>query len=296
MFRLSLECAMASLVFIDTKIFLDLYRVQGGDTSLSVLDHFDGNYDRIITTTQVEMEYKKNRQAAVLRSLRDATACSEGQVTVPAVLRDAQVQRSMQAARQRVSEHTKRLRERTAKLIQEPARNDIIYKVLQQLFRSKRPCHFSRNTSGRRQIERLARKRFCLGYPPRKDGDTSIGDAVNWEWMIHCAIELDRDIVIVSRDSAYGAMWERDAILNDWLRQEFSERVGRKRTLTLTPRLTEGLDIAGIQVARAELEQEEREFARRAEGSKARGFDSFDMQKFLEELTALAEAFRETGS
>ena len=122
-----------------------------------------------------------------------------------------------------------------------------------------------------------------------------MGDAVNWEWMIHCANELDRDIVIVSRDSDYGVKWEHDAILNDWLRQEFAERVGRKRTITLTPRLTEGLSIAGIKVARAEIEQEERELARRAEGSKPRGFDSFDMQKFLEELTALAEAFRETG-
>lgn len=286
---------MASLVFIDTKIFLDLYRLQGGDTSLSVLDHFDRNHDRIITTTQVEMEYKKNRQAAVLKSLRDATACNEAQVTVPAVLRDAQVERSMRAARQRVSEHTRRLRGRAAKLIREPGRNDIIYKVLQQLFRAKRPCHLSTNPSGRHQIDRLARKRFCLGYPPRKDGDTSMGDAVNWEWMIHCANELDRDIVIVSRDSDYGVKWEHDAILNDWLRQEFAERVGRKRTITLTPRLTEGLSIAGIKVARAEVEQEERELARRAEGSKPRGFDSFDMQKFLEELTALAEAFRETG-
>lgn len=287
---------MASLVFIDTKIFLDLYRIQGGETSLSVLDHFDRNCDRIITTTQVEMEYKKNRQAAVLKSLRDATSCHEGQLIVPAFLRDAQVERSMQAARQRVSEHTKRLRARAAKLIREPARNDIIYKVLQQLFRSKGPCHLSRNTSSRHQIDRLARKRFCLGYPPRKDGDTSVGDAVNWEWMIHCANELDRDIVIVSRDSDYGVMWERDAILNDWLRQEFIERVGRKRTITLTPRLTEGLHIAGIKVARAEIEQEEKELARRAEGSRATGFDRFDMQKFLEELTALAEAFRETDS
>ena len=286
---------MASLVFIDTKIFLDLYRLQGSDTSLSVLDHFDRNHDRIITTTQVEMEYKKNRQAAVLKSLRDATACNEAQVTVPAVLRDAQVERSMRAARQRVSEHTRRLRGRAAKLIGEPGRNDIIYKVLQQLFRAKRPCHLSTNPSGRHPIDRLARKRFCLGYPPRKDGDASMGDAVNWEWMIHCANELDRDMVIVSRDSDYGVKWEHDAILNDWLRQEFAERVGRKRTITLTPRLTEGLSIAGIKVARAEIEQEERELARRAEGSKPRGFDSFDMQKFLEELTALAEAFRETG-
>ena len=50
---------MSALLFIDTNIYLDFYRFSGSGTPLSMLKHFDGNLDRIITTTEVEMEYKK---------------------------------------------------------------------------------------------------------------------------------------------------------------------------------------------------------------------------------------------
>lgn len=59
---------MSSLVFIDTNIYLDFYRY-GNDVSLSLLDHVDKNHDRIITTAEVEMEYKKNRQKVILDAL-----------------------------------------------------------------------------------------------------------------------------------------------------------------------------------------------------------------------------------
>ena len=57
---------MSVLVFIDTNIYLDFYRVRGTDATLSILKHFDENHDRIITTSEVEMEYKKNRQRVTL--------------------------------------------------------------------------------------------------------------------------------------------------------------------------------------------------------------------------------------
>ena len=50
---------MPALLFIDTNIYLDFYRRRGPGNPLSTLTHFDGNFDRIITTTEVEMEYKK---------------------------------------------------------------------------------------------------------------------------------------------------------------------------------------------------------------------------------------------
>jgi predicted nucleic acid-binding protein len=51
---------MAALIFIDTNIYLDFYRYRGGsDTSFSILKHFDENHDRIIITSEIEMEYKK---------------------------------------------------------------------------------------------------------------------------------------------------------------------------------------------------------------------------------------------
>lgn len=48
-------------------------------------------------------------------------------------------------------------------------------------------------------------------------------------------------------------------IINDWLLQEFRERVSRKRRLTMTDRLAEGLRAAGIKVSKDE-EAEEQQF------------------------------------
>lgn len=50
------------LVFIDTNIFLDLYRLGSGQGALRQLDLLNQVKDKIITTYQVEMEYKKHRQ------------------------------------------------------------------------------------------------------------------------------------------------------------------------------------------------------------------------------------------
>ena len=95
----------------------------------------------------------------------------------------------------------------------------------------------------RRLIRRQAWRRFMLGYPPRKSGDTSIGDAVNWEWIVQCAKESGNDVVIVSRDSDYGVSMDRVQYLNDWLSEEFKDRVSRKRSIRLTGRLAEALKL-----------------------------------------------------
>lgn len=61
---------MKTLLFIDTNILLDFYRVRGRQGELSILDHIDQHHDRIITGSQVEMEFKKNRSAVILDSGR----------------------------------------------------------------------------------------------------------------------------------------------------------------------------------------------------------------------------------
>jgi hypothetical protein len=244
-----------SLVFVDTNILLDFYRVRGRESPLSILNHFDGNHDRLIMTSQVEMEFKKNRQRVILDSCKQIK--HEGSPHVPSFLQDSKPGKGLESATAKVVAQVKRLKERTAKILTSPAANDPIYKVLQRLFRADGDIHMSREKPSRFTIRRLARKRFCLGYPPRKDGDTSMGDAVNWEWIVDCAIRTGSDVVIVSRDADYGVTHDKEAVINDWLRQEFKERVSKKRDITLTNRLTEGFKSANVQVSPAEVQEED---------------------------------------
>ena len=114
-------------------------------------------------------------------------------------------------------------------------------------------------------MRKLARKRFVLGYPPRKKEDNSIGDAVNWEWIIRCAERSGKDIVIVTRDTDYGVFYGGKAVVNDWLKQEFKERVSRRRNIYLSDKLYQAFKMISLTVSKEMAEEEERLIAEKDE-------------------------------
>lgn len=61
---------------------------------------------------------------------------------------------------------------------------------------------------------------------------------MNWEWMVHCAKSEKAELVIVTRDQDYGVIYDGVAFINDHLKQEFSERVNKKRKILLYQRLS----------------------------------------------------------
>lgn len=248
---------MSTLIFIDTNIYLDFYRVRGTGATLSILKHFDANHNRIITTSEVEMEYKKNRQRVIIESLSTLKPQDSSNLVVPAFLRESKRNKAIIRRQKGLSDQIRKLKERTAKLLISPGRNDPVYMALQRLFKTKGDCHLTRTEKVRFQIRELAQKRFVLGYPPRKPSDTSIVDAINWEWIVYCAQHCSSDIVIVSRDSDYGIHHEGKSILNDWLLLEFKERISHKRSILLTNKLTEAFKQASITVSTEEEKSED---------------------------------------
>ncbi len=279
---------MAALVFIDTNIFLDFYRVRAKESALSILDHLDGNHESIVTGSQVEMEFKKNRQRVILESYRQIKPPSfEGVSQLPAFLSESKQSSALGKSDKQVKALSKKLKQRTLMVLKNPTTNDPVYKSVQRLFRCDSPYNLDRVKKVRFSIRRLARKRFSLGYPPRKAGDTSMGDAVNWEWIIHCALESGKDVVIVTRDSDYGASFENEIVLNDWLGQEFRERVSRKRKIRLTDRLADGLRAADIGVTSQEEAEEEEFMEERLTIPATRAFDLGDVASRSQRLRAL---------
>jgi len=133
-----------------------------------------------------------------------------------------------------------------------PAVHNPVYKVCQRLFHKNDDLVLARNNKLKKMIRRRAFRRFLHGCPPRKKNDTSVGDAFNWEWMVHCATERKAGLVIVSRDSDFGVTLENKSYVNDHLRQEFSDRVSRKRKLLLYTRLSEALKLFQVEVSAQE--------------------------------------------
>lgn len=247
---------MSALVFIDTNILLDFYRYPRGSAILSVLEHINKNHDKIITSTQVEMEFKKNRQKVIVNSMSEMKGPKWDSYKLPVILSDTQAAQSIETDRKDINKQSKILLKKIESVLKSPNRNEKVYKTLQRLFKSSSRLNLKRPDPLRFTIRNLAKKRFILGYPPRKDSDVSIGDAINWEWLIYCAKKNNQDVVIVSRDSDYGCRFGSEPIINDWLAQEFKERVNIRKKVILTDKLMHGFKLANISVKKKEVEDE----------------------------------------
>jgi hypothetical protein len=250
--------AMDALLFVDTNILLDFYRIQQSDISVKYLEQLESCKDRLIIGSQVEMEYKKNRQKVIVDSLKQFSIPDWSKSSSPAIVSSLQASYILTRKSKEITEQYKKINAKIQKILTNPSQNDPVFQSLQRLFRNSCPYNLNRESKKRFAVRQLARKRFCLGYPPRKSNDTSIGDSVNWEWIIQCAIESGKDIVIVTRDSDYGVIYNKQSYLNDWLTQEFKQRVSQRRKILLTYKLSEGLKIVHAAVTEA-MEKAEQE-------------------------------------
>jgi hypothetical protein len=235
-----------SYAFIDTNIFLDFYRNQN-EPSHSLLKKLEGVKERIICTYQVQMEFLKNRQRVIIdnwNSIKSTLETINGNSQLSSIIK------------KEIKEHKKDLQEQTINFLKSPADCDPVYKSLETIFTSSDAHVLTRDMKIRHKIERLAWRRFIFGQPPRKSQDTSIGDALNWEWFVHCCKELIGEFIIVSRDKDYGTHCNGQEFLDDALKSEFRDRVGQK-SITLTTKLSDALKLLEVSVTEAEEEAEE---------------------------------------
>ncbi len=253
------------LIFVDTNIFLDFYRVRK-ETGLKLLQEFDNLHDRLITTYQVEMEFKRNRQAVIIESLKNLKI--HDKVPHVAFLSES---RSAEALNKSIDSSNKKIqktRERLKNLLANPTRSDPVYKIVQRVFATNTPLNLNRKKKVRYIVKNRAFRRFILGYPPRKPKDTSMGDSLNWEWIVQVSKDTGKNILIISRDSDYGIELDGNTYINDWLSQEFRDRVSKKRQCLLFNRLSPAYKLAGITVSKETEKEEEEEIVRKRQDQK----------------------------
>ena len=242
------------LLFIDTNIWLDFYRARN-DAGIKLLKHMEAVKDRLIVTYQLEVEFKKNRQKVLMESLANLKPPSD--LGLPNIVADAQTSKMLARHVKEAKNRVDVLKKLVIRAMTSPAKHDPVYQVAQRIFHRPDDLVLTRDTTLRKTIRNKALRRFLQGYPPRKNDDTSMGDAFNWEWMVHCAGERKADLVIITRDGDYGVTVNNKSYLNDHLQQEFKERVGKRRKIVLFDRLTEGLKYVNVTVTKREVEAEQ---------------------------------------
>lgn len=242
------------LLFIDTNILLDFYRARN-DAGISLLAKIDGLHDQTITTCQVEMEFKKNRQKVISESV-SLLKPPDFSLSIPAFLSDAATVKVIKDQIQDAKKRVEKLKGRILSTLEKPKTHDRIYQTIQRLFNNPGSLNLRHDTPDYRQIWRRALRRFLEGRPPRKKEDTSAGDAVNWEWIVQCIKSTNRDVIIVSRDADYGLTLDGKGYANNWLTDEIKDRVNQKRKLILVDRLSTALKLLDVKVTPEEVSSE----------------------------------------
>lgn len=243
-----------SLVFIDTNIFLDFYRLRGAAV-VRQLQALRRHRSSLILTDQVRMEFLKNRQNAVADIWKEVPAPV---VNLPAVLRDEECSIKFVEKITEAKRYHKEIQKKALEMLQSPRESDVVYREVEGLFSERATKLLSNNSREYDRVHARAKQRFDLGYPPRKDKDRSIGDALNWEWIIECASAGgSANVTIVSRDGDFEGGIGQKSALNDFLRDEFDRRVGNGGQLRLTQKLTDALEVLEESVAAEDREAEE---------------------------------------
>lgn len=246
--------AIQKLIFVDSNIWLDFYRVRS-DAGLGLLRHLEAISEQIIVTQQLEMEFKKNRQQAIAEGLQELKPPQN--ISRPGLFSDAQDTRALQASLKEAENRVKSLKKKLRKALDNPTGYDPVYQACQRIFHRESDLVLTRTDPRRRIIRNRAFRRFIQGCPPRKKNDTSIGDAINWEWMVECALIKKAELVIVTRDSDYGLTIDNITYVNDHLRHEFSDRVSQRRNILLYSKLSDALKHFKRDVTADEKKEEE---------------------------------------
>ena len=238
------------LLFVDTNIFLNFYRSRR-EIGVKLLERIESVSHLLIVTDQTEAEFLKNRQKVIWDALRDFKL-PEIQISFPGYLSDSKDAAAIRRSAERVRNGIKRLKERFAGLLNNPSKNDPVFRAVKKAMSKETALNLKYAAKDtKEEVFVSALKRFQRGFPPRKADDSSMGDAINWEWVLRCGGNPSNDVLIVSQDGDYGY----GGYLNDWLAQEF--KTITKRKAELLPTLSEALKRLDVKVTAAEEKEEQ---------------------------------------
>src|SRR5690242_407510 len=122
---------LQKLLFVDTNIWLDFYRARN-DTGLSLLHRLESVANRVIVTFQLESEFKKNRQIAILEGMQELKAPSH--VSRPGIFSDAKASKALSKSLKEAETRVKSLKARLMRVLDDPAANDPVYQACQRIF------------------------------------------------------------------------------------------------------------------------------------------------------------------
>jgi hypothetical protein len=108
---------MPKLLFIDTNIYLNFYRIRN-EVKASFLEHLEAIKNSLIITDQVEMEFKKNRQSAILDGMKELKPPTK--INVPGVLKNDKSATALDNDYKKLNDRIRKLKSRLDNVLENP--------------------------------------------------------------------------------------------------------------------------------------------------------------------------------
>lgn len=200
-----------SKIFIDTNIFLDMYRANLSNDISVIMGFIFKNKKFFITTEQSINEFTRNRFSILeqtLESFEKSTSISRGTSSFLRSLSSYEeydkIMKRFQEQRQFIIDEIKAKKADLEK--------DLIYSKFMKLCRPENVISITK------EIIDLASQRKLCGNPPTSDKYTC-GDEIIWESLLSYQNKKGEDLIIVSNDKTFAKNYE-------FLSSEYSSKTG----------------------------------------------------------------------
>ena len=247
-----------TLLFIDTNILLDFYRAPQSDLSLEVFDKLLEHSSTLIISEQVEIEFNNNRKRVIDEYIKHIPTKIDNIALAPVLLSNTVEAQKIKTEVENLTKDFEKLKKNLCSILDSPNEKDKAYQKIIPFFNVNTAFSYKKtDIELQDQIFLKAIKRFHRGMPPRKKNDLYIGDALNWEWCLHCCTKDEKaNLIILSRDDDFSESPKRhDNPINKVLEDEFKSRVGDEFYVKLERSLTKALN--DIQISLTEEQADE---------------------------------------
>ncbi|GAB1718450.1 MAG: hypothetical protein NTAFB09_01810 [Nitrosospira sp.] len=202
-------------VFIDTNILLDIYHLSGPDLEelRKLKKMVEKGKVELLVSKQVIDEFWRNRERVVadaMRKFRESKASAQ----IPNIIRIYPEAKELKEAVDKVNEVVKQLADKARVDIEaDTLKSD---EVIREIFSAIKVGAVSPSLIERAQL------RSDVGNPPGKRD--SLGDAINWEWLLEQEIEFwDDELIIISADGDYESELSKGK-LKEYLLREWNDK------------------------------------------------------------------------
>lgn len=227
-------------IFIDTNIFLDMYRANIQKDIKTIMQFLYQNKKYFITTEQSINEFLRNRRKVLNEALDDfkkKTNIDNGTTTF---LRSLASFKKYDDSLKKFQEQKKSIIEEIKDKIENP-QNDDVFSKFKKLCKADNVILLSDEI-----IDSAIRRKFA-GNPPMSDKKTCC-DEIIWESLLSHETEQKEDLIIVSNDGTFSDDGE-------FLCNEYKTKTGKD--LTVCKEIIEAYRIVGVKPSKKTEQAEE---------------------------------------